>query len=311
MVINTNTNAVEAASALQRSSAQLSKSLARLSSGSKIINPSDDAAGLAVTQKLEAQGARVHAAKVNSQNAASMLQTADGFLQSMVGTLNRMSELSMMAQDVTKNSGDIALYTTEFNQLKDQLRNIVGNYTPNDSTVTGGDGIAMPWDISGKQPIGTFNNISLFGPRNDLNTVIGATGDQTMGIAQLNLRDTNEALAELLYDENSATANDSKYAAFEEIDVKHDDAITMITDAIQQVADTRAKLGSYQARLEFVDSQLVVQGQNLEAATSRIRDVDVAEESTRLAKYNILVQSGTAMLSQANSLPESVLRLLG
>lgn len=292
MVINTNTNAVEAASALQRSSMQLSRSLARLSSGSKIINPSDDAAGLAVTQKLEAQSARVHAAKVNSQNAASMLQTADGFLQSMVGTLNRMSELSMMAQDITKNSSDIALYTTEFNQLKDQMRNIIG--------VTSG---SAHWSMTGADPIGTFNNISLFGPRADLNTVIGATGDQTMAIEELDLRDDTKAVALLLWD---STVDSSKT----DIGVQDSGAISTITDAIQQVADMRAKLGSYQARLEFVDSQLIVQSQNLEAATSRIRDVDVAEESTRIAKYKILVESGTSMLAQSNALPESVLRLL-
>lgn len=294
MVINTNTNAVEAASALQRSSMQLSRSLARLSSGSKIVNPSDDAAGLAVTQKLEAQSSRVHAAKVNSQNAASMLQTADGFLQGMVGTLNRMSELSMMAKDITKNTNDIELYTTEFNQLKDQMRNIIGNTDIN--------GTEVGWNITG-DPMGTFNNISLFGPRAALSTVIGATGDQTMQIDALNLRDTGEALAMLLWDSEDYPTNP-------DILVSSDNAITRITEAIQQVADMRAKLGSYQARLEFVDSQLTIQSQNLEAATSRIRDVDVAEESTRIAKYNILVQAGTSMLSQANSLPESVLRLL-
>ncbi len=295
MVINTNTNAVEAASALQRSSQQLSRSLARLSSGSKIVNPSDDAAGLAVTQKLEAQSSRVHAARTNSQNAASMLQTADGFLQGMVGTLNRMSELSMMAKDITKNDNDIELYTTEFNQLKDQMRNIIGN------TDLGGN--VVGWSITG-DPMGTFNNISLFGPRAaPFETVIGATGDQFMRIDALDLRDSNEALALLLWD--NAVDGDNP-----DILVSSVNAITRITDAIQQVADMRAKLGSYQARLEFVDSQLTVQSQNLEAATSRIRDVDVAEESTRIAKYNILVQAGTSMLAQANSLPESVLRLL-
>ena len=296
MVINTNTNAVEAASALSRSSKQLSRSLARLSSGSKIIDPSDDAAGLAVTQKLEAQSARVHAAKTNSQNAASMLQTADGFLQGMVGTLTRMSELAMMAKDVTKNTSDVALYDTEFNQLKDQMRNIIGN-GPNGTDST------AHWDISGSVPIGTFNNISLFGGRADLTTVIGATGDQTMKISELNLRSIGSAMSDILWD-NSVDAGQTN------VSVSSDSAITLLTDAIQQVADMRSKLGSMQARLEFVDSQLVVQSQNLEAATSRIRDVDVAEESTRLAKYKILVESGTAMLSQANSLPESVLRLL-
>lgn len=300
MVINTNTNAIEAASSLKRSSAALSRSLARLSSGSKIIDPSDDAAGLAVSEKLDAQNARVQAAKTNSQNAMSMMQTADGFLEGMIGTLNRMSELSMMTRDITKNSQDIALYKTEFDQLKSQLRDIVGN-GPNDvaSLATGPN-----WEVSGSQPIGTFNNLSLFGYREPLTTVIGATGDQTMSIQAMNLRDPSKPLSDLLWDSTFAGSGS-------DIEVNGSDTITVLTDAIQQVADMRSMIGSVQSRLEFVDSQLIIQSQNLEAATSRIRDVDVAEESTRMAKYNILVQSGTAMLQQANSMPESVLRLLG
>lgn len=274
----------------------LNRSLARLSSGSRIVNPSDDAAGLAVSEQLSAQNSRVKAAQTNSQNAMSMMQTADGFLQGMVGTLNRMSELSMMTRDITKNVNDVALYKTEFEQLKDQLRNIIGT-GPN-----GADSNAN-WDISGSQPLGTFNGLSLFGSRNALTTVIGSSGDQTMSISEINLREIGGAISDLLWDSDvDSSQND--------IDVDGNETIAILTDAIQQVADSRARIGSIQSRLEFVDSQLTVQSQNLEAATSRIRDVDVAEESTRLAKYQILVQAGTSMLSQANSLPESVLRLL-
>lgn len=297
MVINTNSNAVEAASSLQRSSMQLSRSLARLSSGSKIINPSDDAAGLAVSEKLEAQNSRIRAAKVNSQNAVSLVQTADGFLQTVSKVLNRMSELSMMAKDVTKNSSDVALYGSEFDQLKSQLRDIVGN-GPSSSTEN-----TSPWPMSGAEPSGTFNGISLFGYRGNLNAVIGASGDQTMPITPVNLREAGEALSDLLWD----NATDGGQA---DVNVDSADAIGTLTDAIQQVAEERANLGAMQSRLEVVDAQLQVQSENLQAANSRIRDVDVAEESTRLAKYNILVQSGTSMLAQANTLPETVLRLL-
>ncbi len=296
MVINTNMSAVSAASSLQKSSMQLSRSLSRLSSGSRIINPSDDAAGLAVSEKLEAQNARVKAARVNSQNAMSMMQTADGFLQGMGGTLNRMSELSMMTRDITKNANDIALYETEFNQLKDQLRNVIGNGA-------NGTDSNPNWDISGNEPLGGFNGISLFGSRADLTTVIGASGDQTMNISELNLREIGSAVSDLLWD-NSVDSSQSDVA------VDGANTITTLTQAIQQVANLRSQIGSVQSRLEFVDSQLIVQSQNLESANSRIRDVDVAEESTRLAKYQILVQAGTSMLSQANALPESVLRLL-
>lgn len=284
MVINTNSNAVEAASSLQRSSAQLSRSLARLSSGSKIINPSDDAAGLAVSEKLEAQNSRVLAARTNTQNAMSMLHTTDGFLQGMMQTLTRMSELSMMTRDVTKNESDKGLYAEEFEQLKDQLRSVVGSNTD------------PAWSVDG-EAIGTFNGISLFGDRGDLPTVVGATGNQFMNIPEMNLKDPATSFAQLLADSGS-------------VSVAGTNTIAHLTDTIQEIAESRSQIGSLQSRLEFVDTQLTTQSQNLESANSRIRDVDVAEESTRLAKYQILVQSGTSMLSQANSLPETVLRLL-
>lgn len=284
MVINTNSNAVEAASSLQRSSAMLSKSLARLSSGSKITDPSDDAAGLAVSEKLEAQNARVLAARTNTQNAMSMLHTSDGFLQGMMQTLNRMSELSMMTRDVTKNANDKALYETEFEQLKDQLRSVVGSNPPS-------------WEIDGSpEPIGTFNGISLFGSRGTLQTVVGATGNQFMEIPEMDLK-TSGAFSDLLVDGGP-------------LSVAGTNTISHLTNTIQEIAERRSQIGSLQSRLEFVNTQLTTQSQNLESANSRIRDVDVAEESTRLAKYQILVQSGTSMLSQANSLPETVLRLL-
>ncbi len=262
----------------------LSKSLARLSSGSKIINPSDDAAGLAVSEKLEAQNARVLAARTNTQNAMSMLHTTDGFLQGMMQTLNRMSELSMMTRDITKNDSDKALYHQEFEQLKDQLRSVVGSNAP-------------AWSVEG-EAIGTFNGISLFGNRGDLPTVVGATGDQFMNIPEMNLKDSTTAFAQLLDTSNTS------------LGVGGDSTIAKLTAVIQEIAENRSQIGSLQSRLEFVDTQLTTQSQNLESANSRIRDVDVAEESTRLAKYQILVQSGTSMLTQANSLPETILRLL-
>jgi len=243
MVINTNSNAVEAASSLQRSSAMLSKSLARLSSGSKIIDPSDDAAGLAVSEKLEAQNARVLAARTNTQNAMSMLHTTDGFLQGMMRTLNRMSELSMMTRDVTKNENDKALYQEEFDQLKDQLRSVVGS---NDDPV---------WTAEG-EPIGTFNGISLFGDRGDLKTVVGATGDQFMNITEMNLKDKDTYFAKLLEDGGPLSVAGSS-------------TISHLSATIQEIAENRSAVGSLQSRLEFVNTQLTTQSQNLESANSR------------------------------------------
>src|SRR5262245_7772351 len=124
MVINTNISAQVSANNLQGSQAMLSKSLARLSSGSKIVTPSDDAAGLAVAYRLDAQVQRLNAARSNVGNAISFTQTQDGYLKKIAKALDRMSELAILAQDVTKSDGDRALYNNEFTQLSDYLDSV-------------------------------------------------------------------------------------------------------------------------------------------------------------------------------------------
>src|SRR6187551_868971 len=123
MVINTNVSAQSAASNLQTSQSMLARSLARLSSGSKIVNPADDAAGLAVSMRLDAQIQRLNAAKSNVGNAISFTQTQDGYLKKIAKALDRMSELSILAQDVTKSDADRGLYDSEFFQLADYIAN--------------------------------------------------------------------------------------------------------------------------------------------------------------------------------------------
>lgn len=282
MVINTNINAINASRNLGMSNAMLSRSLARLSSGSKIVKPSDDAAGLAVSEKLQAQNARITAATTNVQNAISFVQTADGFLSSMNKVMTRMSELTAMARDVTKNDDDIALYNEEFQALRRQLADTIG-----DGTDT---------------PLGTFNGISLFGPNPaGLIVTIGESPDHTMTIGDIDLRDAAGAVWQLV---------ESFFGSGTSISVTSPTAGAVVVDAVQQLATERATLGASQSRLEVASAQLQVQYENLESAISRIRDVDVAQEATQLAKAQILVQSGTAMLAQANSTPQSVLRLL-
>ncbi|MBK8858644.1 MAG: flagellin [Opitutaceae bacterium] len=288
-VINTNPHALAGARHLNHSQEMLGRSLNRLSSGSKIVNPSDDAAGLAVSEKLAAQNRRVSAATTNVQNAISYVQTADGFMGGMTKILSRMSELAILAKDVTKNTTDIALYQQEFTALQDQLRATVGGTT---AEIGGTADVATP--------LGAFNGITLFGDNAaGLTVTIGQAVGQDMVIAGANLRDG--AMLGII--------NQDAAGAY---DLMIDDpaAIANITAAIQDVATERASLGASQSRLELAASTLMIEFENLEAAISRIRDVDVASESTQLAKYNILVQSGTAMLAQANQTPQSVLRLL-
>ncbi|WP_415908226.1 flagellin [Oleiharenicola sp. Vm1] len=288
-VINTNIQAIAAARNLNASQEALGRSLTRLSSGSKIVNPSDDAAGLAVSEKLDAQNRRVKAATTNVQNAISYVQTADGFMSGMTKILSRMSELAILAKDVTKNTTDIALYQEEFNALQDQLRATIGGTTSE---------IGGTADID--TPLGAFNGITLFGANaTGLTVTIGQAVGQDMTIPESNLRDGS--MLDII-DQNSSGA----YA----LSVTDTDAIGKITSAIQDVATERASLGASQSRLELAAKTLQVEYENLGAAISRIRDVDVAEESTQYAKYSILVQSGTAMLAQANQTPKSVLSLL-
>jgi flagellin len=266
MVINTNISAQTAASNLQTSQAMLSKSLARLSSGSKITSPSDDAAGLAVAMRLDAQVKRLEAAKSNVGNAISFTQTQDGYLKKIAKALDRMSELTILAQDVTKSDADRVLYNGEFVQLS-----------------------AYFTSASSKD----FNGVTLFSA-SPLNVTTDSEGN-TFTMAGIDL--ATPVYGTALADNISTTAA----AATALVDVRA---------ALTQLATDRATIGSYQTRLSFTSEQLTVSKENLMAASSRIQDVDIAEESTQYARYNILVQSGTAMLAQANALPQNVLRLL-
>ncbi|MEY2878079.1 MAG: Flagellin [Verrucomicrobiota bacterium] len=287
-VINTNLQAMIAARHLDQSQEMLGRSLNRLSSGSKIVNPSDDAAGLAVSEKLDAQSRRVTAAVTNVQNTVSYLQTADGFMSGMAKILARMGELAILAKDVTKNPSDVALYQKEFTALQDQLRTTIGGTTAEIGGVA---------DVSA--PLGAFNGITLFGPGPGMSVTIGQAVGQDMTIPATNLR--NLPMLDIVgQDAAGAYTLLSTDAA----------AIEKISDAIQDIATERASLGASQSRLELAVTTLQVENENLSSAISRIRDVDVAQESTHFAKFNILVQSGTAMLAQANQSPQSVLKLL-
>lgn len=289
MVINTNVFAIASANNLNKSQNMLGQALSRLSSGDKIQQPSDDAAGLAVSEKMRAQQKRVMAASSNVQSAISYVQTTDGFLSNMSSVLSRMSELTLRAKDVTKNAEDRALYDQEFQALKDQLRATIGG---------------SEYGIT-STPLGTFNGISLFGNTSGLVVTIGENNNQTVTINGINLRDAATAINSLL-----SIASTPATGSGTGITVSDTGSNAAVISTIQQLASVRASLGASQSRLEVAANQLQVQDQNLQSAISSIRDVDVANESTQYSRYQILVQSGTAMLAQANQINASVLRLL-
>jgi flagellin len=251
VVINTNYAATLASNNLASSSASLQKSLNRLSSGSKIVSPADDAGGLAVSMKLSAAAKSLGAQKNNIGNAVSFLQTQDGAMKTAAAALERMSELAVMNQDVTKSSSDLANYNTEFSALSTELGQIAGQQFNGKN-------------LFGSTTVGTVNGVVLTG------------ADLTAQIGTVTIANTSGA----------------------------------IDTAIQNVATLRATNGAAQSRLGFESDLVTTNKANLEAANSRIVDVDVAEESTQLARWNTLVQAGTSMLSQANSSSQTALKLL-
>jgi flagellin len=293
-VINSNLQALNSARSLNHTKDVLSRSLARLSSGSKIVKPSDDSVGVARSEKLTAQSRRTGAATINVQNAISSLQAADSFMAGITKALSRMSELSVLAQDLTKNSADIALYQEEFSALQGHLRETIGGTT---AQIGGNSPVTTP--------LGMFNGVKLFGHDAAVppaNAGLTSTGDATgedMMIPQINLRDS--VMGAIIAQDGSGNFI---------LSVTSPTVTSGLTDAIADVFDERAKVGAAQSRLELVASTLTVENENLAAAISRINDVDVASESTRYAKHNILSEAGTAMLVQANQVPQSALKLL-
>jgi flagellin len=244
----------------------LAKSLARLSSGSKIVSPEDDAAGMAVSMGFEARINRTAAANANVGNAISFSQTQDGFMKKVGKALDRMSELAVLSQDVTKVDSDRALYDSEFQTLAAYITNTAGK---------------------------DFNGVSLFSSSAQTVTSDGDAG--TFSMTGVNLGASAYTTA------TGSHVNTATLAAT---------AVTNVKAAITQLATDRATVGANIARLSYTSEQLGVLKDNLSAANSRIKDVDVADESTQFARYNILLQAGTIMLAQANAAPQSALRLL-
>jgi len=271
MVINTNLQAQTTSTRLGQSSTMLAQSLARLSSGSRITSPADDSAGLAVSMKLTSQITRLGAADNNIANAISFSQTQDGYIQKISDSLTRMSELTVLAQDVTKSTSDRAGYDQEMQSLETYVRSAVTR---------------------------DFNGVSLFSG-NTLNATTDGEGN-SFAMAGINL--STSIYNNLYGDRVNIIGNNGTGAVY---------AMNDVTKVLNQLAADRAKVGSNLAALTYYQNQTATLKNSLSAANSQITDVDVAQESTNYAKDNILTQTGTAMLAQANSLPQSVLKLLG
>jgi len=276
-MISINVNSAASASGLNlgKTNDALQKSLQRLSSGKRIVNSSDDAGGLAVSMKMSAALKRTEATATNLSNSLSFLQTQDGAFAVADKCLNRMSELSALASDVTKNTTDVQNYWLEFNNLQDQLTSLSAE---------------------------KFNGVSLFSVAGDTKIVsTSEDGSQTMSITQAAIVDETKMAAVVSMDEATFTSQTPAQKALNSV---------ALQDAIQSLASMRAQNGSESSRIQFSQDVLKINAINLEAANSRIIDVDVAAESSQLARFQILQQAGTAMLAQANTSQQSLVKLL-
>ena len=302
--INTNSAASLASYNLSKNNASLQKSLARLSSGSRITQPADDAGGLAVSMKLKGSISRLQGVEKNIGNAISFLQVQDGVLESAGKIVDRMAELKALSQDVLKNSSDIANYNSEFKNLQVQLHQMgdtkfngvslfaITNSTGNATFNTSGSG----------------NTVSIFTSETGESGSVVSINKATM-LAALTI-DAGDISAKKAFQD--VAGNVKSFAATDVGSAISLGAVSVgvYSQALQNIATLRAENGGSVSRLQFAQESAGQQRTNLEAANGRIVDVDIATESTLLAKYNILVQASASMLSQANSSPNVALMLL-
>ena len=309
LTINTNSPAAAANYHLSRNQSALQKSLTRLSSGSRIVQPVDDAGGLAVSMKLESAIVRLQGAQKNVQNATSFLEVQDGVLASAGKILNRMIELKGLSDDVMKNNSDSASYNREFQDLQRQIYDM-------SSLKFNGVSMFAQYSSESNNAEGVFNDTALDNTVSIYVSADGSTGptvsvNKSLLLSALTINASTLAAVSF---SSGATAGNGVFSfasasAADSINLS-DVSVGVFTQAIQNVATLRADNGASMSRLRFAGEEMGMQETNLIAAKGRITDVDIAAESTRLAKYNVLVQASASMLAQANSSADVALMLL-
>lgn len=273
MRINTNVAAMNTYSRLTAANTAKSSSLAKLSSGSRINKAGDDAAGLAISEKMKAQIGGLTQAKRNAQDGISLVQTAEGALNESHSILERMRDLTVQGKNGTLTDEDRASINKELSALHTELTRI--------STDT---------EFNKKTLLNTSDNKFTFQIGANAGQVIGVNIGNMGGVSLLDVEADKFTLG-------TGGAN-------------ADTMLKSIDAAIKTVSDQRADLGAVQNRLEHTINNLTTTNENLSEANSRIRDVDMAEEMMTFTKSNILSQAATSMLAQANAMPNSVLNLL-
>ena len=306
LTINTNSSAASANMHLTRNNEMLRKSINRLSSGSRIVQPVDDAGGLAVSMKLESAITRLAGAQTNVQNAISFLEVQDGVMEAAGKILNRMIELKGLSQDVMKNSSDVANYNREFQDLQMQIF---------DMTNVKFNGVSLFATTSNAGTAAKFGDLSADNTMSVYSSAEGAGGPivsigKALLLSALTINAGSLNTAQTFQDENETTiysfATENISGAIDLDDI----SVGVFNKALENIATLRADNGASMSRLRFASDNISTTKTNIEAANGRIIDVDVAAESTRLAKYNVLVQASASMLAQANTNGDIALMLI-
>ncbi|MGL4393802.1 MAG: flagellin [Brevinema sp.] len=285
MVINNNISAIFANRQLHTDNAMLDKNMERLSSGMRINRAGDDASGLAVSEKMRAQIRGLNQALRNNQDGISFIQTTEGYMNEIGQTLQRVRELSIQAANGIYSDEDRSYIQVEVNQMVEEINRV--------STSAQFNGLKMLTGIYAAPSAEAQPVAEMF-------LHLGANMDErvqvniaTMNATALGLQDQTTGQAISISTQNGANLT-----------------IGIVDQALSKLNSQRADLGAYQNRLESASRSLMVGSENLQAAESRIRDTDMAKESSLLAKNRVLSQAATSMLAQANQNPQAVLQLL-
>ena len=276
MSVNTNLFSLNAQRNLNKSQSSLATSMQRLSSGLRINSAADDAAGLAISQRMNAQVRGMNVAVRNANDGISLAQTADGALASVSDSLQRMRELAVQARNSTNSDSDKESLNLEFTQLSSEIGRVLGGTTFNGKAIIGSQAGTLTFQVGAN----TTTNDSI-----DLTTTDLTADTKITTVTGASIGSASDATA-----------------------IKT--VIDNIDLAIDDINSQRATFGAAQNRFNAVVSNLQASVENQSAAASRITDADFASETANMSRAQILQQAGTAMVAQANSLPQSVLKLL-
>ena len=319
VVINSNASATSSSFNLSRANESLRKSLERLSTGKRINSAADDAGGLSVAYKLNSRINRTQAIIQNSQNALSYLQVQDSSLATAGKIVDRMAELRTMAQDITKNTGDIENYTKEFVELQSQLLQVSKEKFNGISLFATTSATAVDQILNAGTSSFNTNSYNVF----SRTLYTHSSGSAEMGSVSVNVINFQFMLSigSLAVNGsgsgynlgNIASANGTTNGVNSDgfINDIRNVSVSQFIDIIGKIADMRAENGAEQNRVMQRIDLLQTNITNLEAAHGRIMDADIAMESTKFARYNILVQASASMTAQANQLSNVALSLIG